>query len=141
MQIDSKPNAIVAFLVTFVIAAFTSSLILGFALGAGIYFVLLRLEFLPIKKREFELLFFSGIFAFWYYILLFKKLFTGGVQALWGGIPKELLADYFSGMTVPLALSLVGFVPMLLGFYAIYMVLFTERNRKLLLLVSLAIIV
>jgi len=137
ISIENKNN-IVYFLVFFIMLMFTSSLSLALVLGTAFYFLLLRLEFLPIKKREFELLFFSGIFSLWYFTLLFKKLFVDGIESLWQGIPKELLSNYFAGMTLPLALSLVGFIPMILGFYALYMVLFTQRNRNLLFLVALS---
>ncbi|MEA3398915.1 MAG: hypothetical protein U9R00_00155 [Patescibacteria group bacterium] len=135
--LDKSPNKILAFVLIFIFATLTSSLILSVVLGLGIYFLLLRLEFLPLRRREFEIFFFSGLFALWYYVLLFKKLFFNGIQSLWNNIPGELLSNYFSGMTVSLALALVGFIPMLLGFYAIYVVLFKERNRKLLFLISL----
>lgn len=137
LGIENKNN-IIYFLIVFIMLLFTSSLSLIFVLATAFYFLLLRLEALPIKKREFELLFFSGTFALWYFTLLFKRLFLNGIESLWQGVPQELFSNYFAGMTLPLALSLVGFIPMILGFYALYMVLFTQRNRNLLFLVALS---
>ncbi len=125
------------FIILFALSVFTSSKSLILALGSMIYFLLLRLEFIPLKKREFEVFFFSGLFAIWYYSLLFKSFFSKGISTFWNSIPKEILSQYFAGLTIPLALSFIGIIPMLLGFYALYRVLFNERNRKLVFLVSL----
>ncbi len=127
------------FVLLFILTAFISSKILVLVLGAIIYFTLSRLEFIPLRKREFEVLFFSGIFAVWYYSVFYKKFFVKGISTLWNSVPKDVLSNYFAGLSLPLMFSFIGIVPMLLGFYALYHVLFNERNRKLLFLVSLTI--
>ena len=125
------------YIIIFSIAVFTSSKSLIIVLGSATYFLLLRLEFIPLKKREFEVLFFSGMFGIWYYSLFFKSFFTKGLSSIWDGIPKEILNQYFVGLNLPMAISFIGFLPMILGFYALYRVLFNERNRKLMFLISL----
>ncbi len=135
-----KKNAVFAFLILLIIATLVSSLSIVVIIGFVLYFILLRIEKLPAKRLEREVLFFGSMFTIWYYLIIYKKLFfLYGVQAAWRSIPREIFLSQFQGLTIPLALGLIGIIPFLLGLYAIYNSLFNQRNRRFILLVSLAL--
>lgn len=128
------------FVVLSILTALTSPLALVLVLGFFIYFLLLKLEALKIKKTEFELLFFSSIFIIWFNLISYKKLlFNFGSRSIWQSIPYELQSSIFSQLNISQTLGLVGIVPLALGIYGIYSSLFEKRNRQVLFINSFAI--
>ncbi len=136
---SNKKKYISWFVITLVVATLISPLIIVFIVGFAFYFLLLKLESLSIRRREFELLLFSSIFVIWFYILLYKPLFLQyGAKIIWKTMPKELVVQTFQGLTLPLAISLIGVLPLLLGMYAIYFALFVKRSKLQLFLTAMA---
>jgi len=135
---SNKKHRMSWFVLVLVISTLISSLTLVFIVGFALYFLFLKLESLPVRRREFELLLFSGVFAIWYHLLIYKPLFLQyGAQIIWKTIPRELAVSMFEGLTAPLAISLIGIVPLLLGIHTIYYSLFVKRNRKHFFLIAL----
>ncbi|MCF7798657.1 glycosyltransferase family 39 protein [Candidatus Woesearchaeota archaeon] len=138
---SSKKKFITWLIIAFVGAMLISSLTLVFVAGFGLYLLLLKLESLAVRKREFEFLIFSSVLIIWFHLLLYKPLFFQyGSTILWKTMPRELVVSTLQGLTVPLAVSLVGIVPLLLGIHTIYRTLFVQRSRLHLFLTSLAFV-
>ena len=128
---------ILFFVILLVISTLISSLVLVLIIGFLFYLLLLKLEHLTPRKKEIEVLSFAAIFVLWYHLLIYKKLFfLYGTHAIWQNIPPALLLSTFQKVTMPVALSFIGLLPLVLGLYGIYLALFQERRRWLVLLVS-----
>lgn len=131
-QEDAKPWWFIALVIT---STFISSLSLLFVVIFLLYFALLRLENFSIKKKEFEAFLVCGLFVLWFHLLMYKKvLFSKGAYLLSQSIPVQLVNSYFQSVSFPLALSVVGLLPLLLGLTGLYMGLFGVRHRKLIFL-------
>ncbi len=138
---SNKKKYIPWFIAALVFSMLISSLTLVFIAGFALYFLLLKLESLAVRKREFELLLFSSVLVIWYHLLLYKPLFLQyGAGVIWRTMPRELVVSMFQGLTVPLAIALIGIVPLLLGIYTMYYTLFVQRNRLHLFLTSMALV-
>lgn len=136
-----KKNAVFGFILLLVLGTLISSLSVVVILGLTLYLLLLRVEKIPVRRLEREILFFSSMFVIWYHLIIYKKLFyLYGIQAVWESIPKEIFLNQFQGLTIPLAVGLIGIIPLLLGLYAIYDTLFSQRRRHLVLLVSFSLV-
>lgn len=137
LDLDKK-KYLIFFTLIIILATLVSSLSVVLIVGLLFYLFLVKLEGLKIRRREVELIFFGSLFVLWFHLLLYKKLFlTYGSGALWASIPRSYLASFFSGLTVPLATSLIGIIPLILGLYGVYHALFRVRNKRMLLFVSL----
>lgn len=134
----SRRSSLIWFIVLTVLATVISPLSLVLIVGFLFYFLLLRLERLSFKKKELELILFSGLFVVWYHLMLYKKLIAlFGLQVVSQSVPQELLLSMFRGLNVPLVISFVG-VPLIgIGLQGIYHLLFEKRSKKLLLLTAM----
>ncbi|MGM5481438.1 MAG: hypothetical protein ACQESE_03430 [Nanobdellota archaeon] len=135
---SSKRSSMMWFIILMILATLISPLSLVVITGFLFYFLLLRIEGMTVRKKELELLLFSGLFAIWYHLVLYKKLISlHGLQVISQSVPQELLLSMFKGLNVPLIIGFVG-VPLIgLGLSGIYYLLFDKRNKKLLLLTAM----
>ncbi|MFP4119320.1 MAG: hypothetical protein ACLFTH_04665 [Candidatus Woesearchaeota archaeon] len=135
---STRRSAMIRFIILMILATLVSPLSLVLITGFLFYFLLLRIEGLAVRKKELELLLFSGLFAIWYHLVLYKKLISlFGLQVISQSVPQELLLSMFRGLNVPLIIGFVG-VPLIgLGLSGIYYLLFEKRNKKLLLLTAM----
>ena len=137
----AKTEANVAlFIVLAIIGTLLTSLMLILLIGFIFYLVLLKLEKISTRKKELEVLGFTGIFILWYHLVIYRKLFQlYGAGSLWNSIPRELVSSFFQRISLPIIVLLIGVIPFILGLYAMYNSLFTQRRRYLLLLTSLSL--
>ncbi|MFW6378731.1 MAG: hypothetical protein ACOCZV_01800, partial [Nanoarchaeota archaeon] len=135
---SSRRSSMVWFIILMILATLTSPLSLVLIAGFLIYFLLVRFEGMPLRRKELEVLMFSGLFAVWYHLVLYKKLISlHGLQVISQSVPQDLLLNMFAGLNVALIISFVG-VPLIgLGLTGIYYLLFERRNKKLLLLTAM----
>lgn len=132
-----KEENSLTFVILILLSTFVSSLSLIFVIGFLIYVILIKIGSKKLSKAELELILFSGVFITWLHFLLYRKLFLEhGVSLLQASIPNELLLGSFYGLSVPMAIAIAGILPLLLGLYGTYYVLFQEINKKHLLIVS-----
>ncbi|MGM5479856.1 MAG: hypothetical protein ACQESC_00165 [Nanobdellota archaeon] len=125
------------FIVLISLATLVSPISLLLIIGFVIYFLFLRFESIPIKKHEIELVLYSGLFAIWYHLIIYKKLISlYGFQIISQNVPEELLLSMFKGLNVPLMIGFIG-VPLVgLGLVGIYYLLFERDDKNLLLLTA-----
>ncbi|MBN1175006.1 hypothetical protein JXA48_00010 [Candidatus Woesearchaeota archaeon] len=132
-----KEENSLTFVVLILLSTFVSSLSLIFVVGFLIYVILIKISSKKLSGFELELILFSGVFITWLHFILYRKLFLEhGVSLFQASIPTELLLGSFYGLSVPMAIAIAGMLPLLLGLYGTYYVLFQEVNKKHLLLVS-----
>lgn len=106
-----------------------------------VYFVILRLQKLKLKTKEMEVALFLFFLALWFNLLLYKKaFFLHGISFIWQNIPSPLLSAYFKDISFLGVISAVGVIPLLLGVYAAYHVLFRTRSRAASLYISFALV-
>ncbi|MEM4755675.1 MAG: hypothetical protein QW594_00925, partial [Candidatus Woesearchaeota archaeon] len=126
-----------AYLVSFIALTLTSPFVFLFVLLLFVYLVLLRLEEKRIAKKEFELFLFSLFFPSWFYLLLYKDvLFAQGLGILLRNVPPSLLLSHFQGFSLLTFLAALGIVVFVVGFYMLYKIIFSYKDKDLLLLVA-----
>lgn len=102
-----------------------------------IYLLLLRLESFRITAFELEILVLVTFLVFWVNSLLYKKAFLyHGFSIIWQNLPDTLLANFFQQFTYLQVIYLAGFVPLLLGVFGAYHILFREKKKSYLLVIA-----
>jgi len=108
-----------------------------FIIGLWFYLLLMRVEGLEMDKAEIEMIIFSTFFVFLSLFIMFKKIFLfHGPSVIWQNIPKEILSNYFSQISVLQVVYLIGIIPALCGVYLIYRYIFKEKQQEIYLLIG-----
>lgn len=129
-----------SFLICLVLLSLASPIAGIFILGLLVYLLLASLADVPRPKGEGEIIFFSFLFVLWLSFVLFKKVFvTHGLGILWQNIPPDILATYFTQISVPDAVVAVGVIPFIAGIYIIYRHIFKERMREVYIIMGIAL--
>ncbi len=132
---------IMIFLSALLLFVFMHPLSIVFVLSIGVYIILLQLEKLKPRIAEYELGLFAIFFALWAQFLIYKKLILfHGPAVIWQNVPKELLSQYFSNITILGALWQIGVFPLIGGTYALYKASFIEPQRETLILLSITLV-
>jgi hypothetical protein len=107
-----------------------------------VYLLLLKIERIKQSRAEIEIILFSTFIITWSLFITFKKPFlVHGPWVIWQNIPKQILTNYFSELTILEGIYKIGIVPFVSGLYTIYYFLFKEKNKKVYLLISVALTV
>ena len=140
LRIEEKGFAMLSIILMIILLlTHTSVFILLISLLA--YFVIVRLEKLKTTTKEVEITLFLLFLALWFNLLLYKKaFFIHGLSFILQNIPAPLLSSYFKDISFIGVIYAVGIVPLLLGVYAVYHVLFKTRNRSAVLYISFALV-
>lgn len=104
-----------------------------------LYLILIRLLNLHPEKKEAEMMLLSVFVIPWATFIFFKKPFEMyGLATIFGNVPHRIADTYFSTITLPEAITTLGFLPLLFGVFAIYSKVFNpnEREKSAYLLVS-----
>jgi hypothetical protein len=113
-----------------------------FIVALAIYMLLVKLEKMPFERAELEIILFSLFFVIWIEAIFLKKLFLfHGPLVIWQNIPKEILTNYFSKMTLLEGIYNIGILPFFYGIYTIYENLFKKKDKKIYLLIAFAMAV
>ncbi len=122
-----------------VVLAFTHPLVLLFILGLIFYLIIVKLEHLKQSREELEVSIFSIFFVLWAQFIIYKKpLLHHGMSIVWQNIPKDILSEHFSAVTIIGVIYQVGFIPFIVGLYVIYLFLFRKKNKEIYLIMSFA---
>ncbi len=108
-----------------------------------LYLILIRLLNLHPEKKEAEMMLLSVFVIPWATFIFFKKPFEMyGLATIFGNIPHRIADTYFSTITLPEAITTLGFLPLLFGVFAIYSKVFNpnEREKSAYLLISFVIV-
>ncbi|MBC8501422.1 MAG: hypothetical protein H8D38_06695 [DPANN group archaeon] len=121
-----------------VILVFSHSSSFLLIVGLLLFLLLLKIESLEIDKKEIELILFASFLVLWFNFIVYKKAFLiHGPFVIWQNIPLQILTNYFFDLNIIQSIYYVGIVPVVLGIYAIYHVLFKVKRRSVFLLVSM----
>lgn len=140
IMINKHEKYISYFIVAIIITALMhpSSFLLIIALL--LYVLFIWLEHLKQRRAELELIIFSTILVIWLNFIIYKNAFLiHGQFVIWQNIPKLLLGQYFSQLSILSTLYYIGIIPLVLGIYIIYKYIFKKKNRKIYLLMGFAI--
>lgn len=135
-------RAKVRFLTAMILLALTHSIVVVLALSLLLYALLARTEQKGLGKGEQELILFAVLFTLWIQVLFYKQeLAAFGTGVIWGSIPRQVLANYFSGITILQAIGAIGYLPFLYGVYATLNTVFGGKEGKgALLLLSILLV-
>ncbi len=135
-----KPNYLYYYGLFFFLLMFTSSLAILLVLGFIVYLALTAIEGKKVKREQTDLIIFSFFFYIWLALVLFKDHFLlRGISFVFQNVPSESIANYFPSLSIASAILLIGIIPFLAGTYVVYKSLFELKQRRLMLLISLAI--
>jgi hypothetical protein len=130
------------YLALLVILSLMHPAITVFMIALLIYMILIRLENIEQDRAELELIIFSLFFVIWIESLFMKNLFIfHGPAVIWQNIPKELLSNYFSKITLLGSIYSIGILPFFYGIYTIYDNLFRKKDKQIYLMISFAMAV
>jgi hypothetical protein len=136
LRIEEKGFATLAIIVA-ILANLASPQVFIILTGLLFYFILLVMEKSKPSNKEVEIALFMAFLSIWFYILLYKKaLLANGLQVFWNNTPAPLIASYFTQASFLGILYALGVVPLFLGIYAIYHVVFETRHRQVMLYVG-----
>lgn len=127
------------FIISGVLLGLTSTTIYLLLGGLFIYILILNIEKLALEEATGEAAFFLLFFTLWSSLVLYKAAFLAkGLGAIWQYIPHAVYNNFFSEFTLVGAVTTVGILPLIFGGYAAYHALFERRNRRAILLASIA---
>ncbi|MBI5393120.1 glycosyltransferase family 39 protein [Candidatus Woesearchaeota archaeon] len=139
MDISSKGSAMLYVLV-FIIFLFTKPTIMLIIASFMIYFIIIKIESLPLGKAEMEIAIFSLIFSLWFYLLIYKNAFYNHSYAfLWHNVPIKYFTDYFQQISILQAIYQIGIIPFFCGIYIISSFMFKKKDKAMYLLISIVI--
>ena len=143
MRVINKEKKYIAYFITsLIILRFTTPSVIFFTLALLVYLLFIFLEKMKSSKAEIELILFSTFLIMWTLFVSFKNAFLNhGFAILWQNIPQELLKNYFISANLLTTIYFIGIVPFIFGLYAIYDYTFKEKDKKIYLLISFAIVV
>ncbi|MBW2990137.1 glycosyltransferase family 39 protein [Candidatus Woesearchaeota archaeon] len=140
LRIEEKGFVILSIVLTAVLLL-THTSIFVLLISFLVYFLILRLEKQKLSIKEVETTLFLFFLALWLNILLYKKaFFLHGISFIRQNIPAPLLSAYFMDISFLGVIYAVGLIPLLLGVYAVYHVLFKTRSRAATLFISFALV-
>ncbi|MFH1064269.1 MAG: hypothetical protein V1729_04270 [Candidatus Woesearchaeota archaeon] len=124
------------------VLSLTSAIAFFFVFGLIIYLFLVKLEYAVQNRIEVEVILFVTFLTLWINVLLYKKAFLFHSYALiWQNIPVQILSSYFKQVDVVASVTAIGFLPLLLGIFAVYKYMFKERDKRTYLLMAFALAV
>jgi len=132
-----KKETSLLFIFLILLSTLISSLSLIFIPTFIIYVILMTTSSKKLSSVEAEVILFSTVFIAWLHFIIYKESFLEyGVSLFQKSIPSVLFANSFYGLTISVAISIVGLIPLLLGVYGTYLTLFKEPTKKNLLIIS-----
>jgi len=140
MMINKHEKYISYFIVAIIITALMHASAFLLIIALLLYVLFIRLEHLKQRRSELELIIFSTILVIWLNFIIYKNAFLiHGQFVIWQNIPKLLLGQYFSQLSILSALYYIGIIPFVSGIYIIYKYIFKKKNRKIYLLTGFAL--
>lgn len=135
------PKHVIPYLACLLILSFLHPLAVVFVLSIGVYILLLILEHQKPTMAEYELGLFSLFFTLWAQFILYKKpILFHGPHIIWQNIPKDILATFFSNITILQAAWQLGILLLIGGTYAFYKTTVKKPHRHTQFLLSIALV-
>jgi len=140
-----KQKWVYCYVITIILLTLIHPSVILFIVGLWFYLLLTKIEGLKQDTAELEIVIFSTFFVFLAQFIMFKKIFLfhgkkiflfHGPLVIWQNIPKELLSNYFSQISILQAVYYIGMIPAFCGAYVIYRYIFKEKKKEIYLLVG-----
>lgn len=132
-----KQKWVYCYITTIILLTFIHPSVILFIIGLWLYLLLVKIEGLKQDKAELEIIIFSTFFVILSQFLMFKKVFLyHGPLVIWQNIPKELLSNYFSQLSILQTGYYIGFIPAFCGIYLIFRYIFKEKQHDVYLLIG-----
>jgi hypothetical protein len=117
------------FVMVVLVLPFVHPITVIFLLGLLFYFILVRLDGLPINITELEAALFALFSMTLSLFMQFREaLISNGAAIIWQNIPPQILDQYFAGVGILSYISMVGLIPLVFGVYTIYV--YTAKVNK-----------
>lgn len=128
---SDKENFLIYYLGFLVLLSLSSTISLLLVLSLIIYLLFSNVSGTKIQKHEVELTLFSTLFVLWMNFIVYKKaILFHGPAIIWQNIPKQILDNYFSNMSILTVIYAIGIVPFLFGMLAIRRYAFSHEKKK-----------
>jgi hypothetical protein len=132
-----KKKWVYCYIITIIVLTLIHPSAILFIVGLWFYLLLVKLEGLKQSQAELEIVIFSTFFVVLSQFIMFKKIFLfHGPLVIWQNIPKGLLSNYFSQVSILQAIYYIGIIPALCGAYIVYRYIFKEKRQDIYLLVG-----
>ncbi len=137
---ENDPHRISKFLVSVVIAAFSSPIsIIAIPILWG-YLLFLRVGKTKIESELVEVSIFSTFFIVLTQFLFYKNaILANGASVIWQNIPAEIIRNYFAQVSILDIIANIGILPFIFGIYYIYMFSFEKKKESSSLFVAIAL--
>jgi len=140
IMVSKDGKYIICFIVAITITALMHPSSFLLILALLLYVLFAKMEHLKQRKAELELIIFSTILVVWLNFIIYKNAFLiHGQFVIWQNIPKLLLGQYFSQLSILSALYYIGIIPFVSGIYIIYKYVLKKKNRNIYLLIGFAL--
>ena len=106
------------------------------------HYLILKIERIPEREKEQELIIFATFLIILAQIIVYKKaILLHGLGVFSGNLPTIIMNSYFWNTDILGVIYAVGIIPFLLGISAVYMFSFSEKERVASLLISLVTVI
>jgi len=129
-----------AYFILVLLMAFVHPLAFVVVLGFLIYFLLVFIEHLEQDRGELEAGLLTIVILLWAQLILYKNLLLfHGPLVIWQNIPKAMLSESFTNVTMTIAIAQIGVIPFLRGIWVLSFSLFRNKRREVYLLGGMTI--
>lgn len=136
----NKKSYLYLFLVFTTLSALTSPLSLILIFAFWLHLLLLRLEKAKEKRTAYEAIVFSSFLILLIQFMIYKKaILMHGFGVIFRNMPGEMLASYFSQITIIKVIAMVGLIPFVLGLYEVYKFSITRKEHQTSAIISFVI--
>lgn len=125
-----KQGYIYLYLISLFLLTLLSPIVLLLIICFAFYVFLLKLDRMKQNRAELEVILFSIFFVIWFLFIVYKKAFLfHGYSVIWQNVPKEMLKNYFGGITILGAIYQIGSIPILYATYAVLQHMYKPKYR------------
>lgn len=133
----NKKKWVYCYIFTIILLTLIHPSVILFIIGLWLYLLLVKIEGLKQTQAEMEIVIFSTFFVILSQFIMFKKVFLfHGPLVIWQNIPKGILSNYFSQVSLLQVIYYIGIIPAFCGAYIIYRYIFKEKRKDIYLLVG-----
>lgn len=126
-----EPGYLYAYLAGISFLMLINPIVVLLLIGFAFYLLLLKIDRMEQRRAEIEVILFSTLFVLWFLFIMYKKAFLfNGYAVIWQNVPKDVLRNYFSGITVLGAIYWIGSLPLLYATYAILQHIYDPHSRS-----------
>lgn len=125
-----QPGYIYFYLISLFLLTLLSPIVILLLVGFVFYIFLLKIDRMNQSRAELEVILFSIFFVIWFLFIIYKNAFLfHGYSVIWQNVPKEVLKNYFGGITILGAIYQIGSIPLLYATYVVLQHIYKPKYR------------